>query len=354
LTNVSQYAILKRSFIGRVGFIENIKIFPTGIGIFFPAGFFVQVLKFFYQQNENAPVISKDKAYLKILNHMKEKPTTFPEQSQDVQPGKETEMAPKPEYIRQNYRGSGKLEGMKAIITGGDSGIGRSVAVHFAREGADVAIVYTEREKKDAEETEALVGKEGKKCLLLEGDLKHEVFCKQIIEKVVNEFGGLNILVNNAAVQFPKEDIQDLSAEKFRETFSTNIFPYHYLSRAAVEHLKPGSSIINTTSITAFRGSDHLIDYASTKGAIVSYTRSLAMMLVEKGIRVNAVAPGPIWTPLIPATFDKVKNFGQKTLMERAGQPSEVGPAYVFLASEDASYITGQTIHINGGEYISS
>jgi NAD(P)-dependent dehydrogenase (short-subunit alcohol dehydrogenase family) len=285
---------------------------------------------------------------------MKEKPTTFPEQQQKDQPGKEHLMSPQPEFIKENYKASGKLKGMKAIITGGDSGIGRAVAIHFAREGADVAIVYTPKEKDDATETEDLVLKEGKKCILFEGDLKEEAFCEQIIDQTITKFDELHILVNNAAVQFPEEDILEMKTEKIRETFSTNIFPYHYLARLASKHMKRGSSIINTTSVTAFRGSDHLLDYSSTKGAILSYTRSLAMMLAEKGIRVNAIAPGPIWTPLIPSTFDAVKEFGQKSLMGRAGQPSEVAPAYVFLASDDATYITGQTIHINGGEYISS
>lgn len=285
---------------------------------------------------------------------MTEKPTTFPEQQQTGQPGREEEMVPKPEFIRENYRGSGKLNGSKALITGGDSGIGRSVAVHFAREGADVAIVFTPRERKDAEETEKMVSREGQKCLLLEGDLKLEDFCSRIVGDTIAQLGGLTILVNNAAIQFPQDDLWDVTPEQFRETFLTNIFAYHYLTRAAIRHLKKGSCIINTTSITAYRGSEHLVDYASTKGAIVSYTRSLASMLADKGIRVNSVAPGPIWTPLIPSTFDEVSEFGKKTLMGRAGQPSEVGPAYVFLASEDASYITGQTIHINGGEYLSS
>ncbi len=285
---------------------------------------------------------------------MKDKPTTFPEQTQETQPGKEHKMSPQPEYIRKNYRGSGKLEGKKAIITGGDSGIGRAIAIHFAKEGADVAIVYTSKEKEDAAETKNLVSNEGKECLLFEGDLKDEQFCSHLIEQTVEHFKSLDILVNNAAVQFPEENIEDITTEHLRTTFETNIFAYHYLTREAVKYMKKGSCLINTTSVTAFRGSDHLIDYSSTKGAIVTYTRSLAMMLADRGIRANLVAPGPIWTPLIPATFDDVEEFGQKTLLGRAGQPSEVGPAYVFLASEDSSYITGQTIHINGGDYISS
>lgn len=281
-----------------------------------------------------------------------QKPESFPEQSQS-QPGYEYKMNPEPEIISKNYKGSGRLKGKKAIITGGDSGIGRSVAVHFAREGADVAIVYY-NEHKDAVETKELIEKEGATCRLICGDLKDESFCKEAVAEAVENLGGLNIVVNNAAVQFPQKKFEDITASQLNETFETNIFSFFYITREAMKHLKEGDSIINTASVTAYRGSFHLVDYSSTKGAIVSFTRSLSAMLAEKQIRVNAIAPGPIWTPLIPATFehDEVAKFGQDTPMKRAGQPSEVGPAYVFLASEEASYITGQVIHINGGEIV--
>ncbi len=283
---------------------------------------------------------------------MENKPDSFPAQTQD-QPGKEHKMWPEPEVIRESYKGSGKLKGKKALITGGDSGIGRSVAVHFAREGADVAISYYE-EDKDAQETKRMVEAEGQKCILLKGDLKHESFCKEIVERTIQELGGLNILVNNAAMQFPQKEFKDITASQVQTTFETNIYPFFYVTRKALENMKEGDCIINTASVTAYRGSFHLVDYSSTKGAIVSFTRSASAMLAEKGIRVNGVAPGPIWTPLIPGTFEakEVAEFGQDTPMKRAGQPSEVAPAYVFLASEDASYITGQMIHINGGEIV--
>lgn len=280
------------------------------------------------------------------------KPNAFPGQTQS-QPGDEHKMTPEPEVIRDDYKGSDKLKGKKALITGGDSGIGRSAAVHFAREGADVAIVYY-NEDKDAEETKQMIEKEGRKCVLISGDLKDEAFCKEAVKRTVKELGGLNVLINNAAVQFPKAEFKDITGKQVRETFETNIMPFFYVTREAMKHLAKGDCIINTTSVTAYRGSEHLIDYSSTKGAIVSFTRSTSAMLAEKGIRVNGVAPGPIWTPLIPATFEKdeVAKFGQDVPMKRAGQPSEVGPAYVFLASRDASYITGQIIHVNGGEVV--
>lgn len=280
------------------------------------------------------------------------KPDSFPEQTQS-QPGYEYKMNPEPEIINKNYKGSNKLKGKKVLITGGDSGIGRSAALHFAREGADVAIVYYD-EHKDAKETRALIEQEGVKCLLICGDLKDEEFCKQAVAEAAEGLQGLNILVNNAAVQYPQKHFEDVTGEQVRETFETNIISFFYITREAMKHLKKGDSIINTASVTAYRGSFHLIDYSSTKGAIVSFTRSASALLAEKGIRVNAIAPGPIWTPLIPSTFEpeEVAKFGQDTPMKRAGQPSEVGPAYVFLASEDASYITGQVIHINGGEIV--
>jgi NAD(P)-dependent dehydrogenase (short-subunit alcohol dehydrogenase family) len=280
------------------------------------------------------------------------KPTSFPPQKQS-QPGDEYKMLPKPEYIRKGYKGSDKLKGKKALITGGDSGIGRSAALHFAREGADVAIVYYD-EHKDAETTKKLIEKEGQKCLLISGDLKDETFCKDAVKKAKAELGSLNIVVNNAAVQYPQEDFKDITGDQVRKTFETNIFPFFFITREALKHLKKGDTIINTASVTAYRGSEHLIDYSSTKGAIVSFTRSASAMLAEKGIRVNGVAPGPIWTPLIPSSFkpEYVAKFGQDVPMKRAGQPSEIGPAYVFLASEDSSYMTGQIIHINGGEVV--
>lgn len=280
------------------------------------------------------------------------KPKEFPEQSQS-QPGKEYKMHPEPEIIRDSYKGSEKLKNKVALITGGDSGIGRSVAVHFAREGADIAIVYL-KEDKDAKETKHLVEKEGRTCIIIPGDLKDPDFCKSAVEKCVHHFGKLNILINNAAMQFPKDSLEEISREQVETTFKTNIFSMFEVTKAALKHLKEGDVIINTTSVTSFRGSDHLLDYAASKGAITSFTRSLSQNLVDKKIRVNGVAPGPIWTPLIPATFDDVSDFGQDSPLKRAGQPSEVAPAYVFLASEDSSYITGQFIHVNGGEQVGS
>lgn len=274
-------------------------------------------------------------------------------QTQDHQPGTEYNMIPKPEYIKSDYRSANKLKGKIALITGGDSGIGRAVAVHYATEGADVAIVYL-NEDQDAEETRALVAATGRHCLLLRGDVKDSSFCTGAVEQTVRELGGLNILVNNAGMQVPQKDLTNISDAQLRETYETNIFAYFYFAKAALPHLQEGDSIINTTSVTAYRSSPGLIDYSSTKGAITSFTRSLATNLAEKRIRVNAVAPGPVWTPLIVSTFDeeKIKSFGQETAMKRAGQPSELGPAYVFLASEESSFITGQVIHVNGGEVV--
>ncbi|AWG27043.1 SDR family oxidoreductase [Flavobacterium kingsejongi] len=282
-----------------------------------------------------------------------DKPKEFPKQAQSQQPGKESEMNPKPEIIRDNYKGSEKLKGKIALITGGDSGIGRSTAVHFAREGANIAIVYYD-ELEDAKETKRLIRKEGAECLLIRGDLRNEDFCKKVVAQTIAEFGTINILVNNAAMQFPEKDIENISTSQIHQTFETNIYPLFFVTQEVLKSMQQGDCIINTTSVTAYRGSEHLLDYSSSKGAIVSFTRSAATMLAEKGIRVNAVAPGPVWTPLIPATFteEQVAVFGQDTPMKRAGQPSEIGPAYVFLASEDSSYITGQVIHPNGGEIV--
>ncbi len=278
-----------------------------------------------------------------------------PAQHQPRQPGKESQMRPEPVVIREGYKGSGRLEGRVALITGGDSGIGRSVAVHYAREGANVALVYLD-EHEDAQATRDMVLKEGRHCLLLPGDISDPAFCEGCVDKTVREFGRLDILVNNAAEQHVCKRFEDITPEQVRATFSTNIFPCFDFARAAVRHLEGHGVIINTTSVTAYRGSPQLIDYSATKGAIVAFTRSLAKSLVDRGIRVNAVAPGPIWTPLIPATFEAehVDTFGEKEPEGRAGQPAEVAPCYVFLASEDASYMIGQVLHPNGGGFVST
>jgi len=279
--------------------------------------------------------------------------TTKTPKKQDRQPGIEAEMNPAPEYIKDTYKPAGKLKDKVALITGGDSGIGRAVSVHFAEEGADVAIVYL-NEDEDAGFTKAHVEAAGRKCLLIKGDIKDHAFCKEAVKKTIQELGKLNILVNNAGMQFPQEAVKEIDDEQLNVTFRTNIFSQFYFAEAAVTHMHSGDCIINTTSVTAYRSSPSLIDYSSTKGAITTFTRSLATNLTDKGIRVNGVAPGPVWTPLIVSSFDeeKIKKFGQETAMKRAGQPSELGPAYVFLASDDASYITGQVIHVNGGEVV--
>ncbi|KZL50288.1 NAD(P)-dependent oxidoreductase [Nodularia spumigena CENA596] len=268
-------------------------------------------------------------------------------------PGKESEMKPKPKVDDPQYQGSGKLDNKVALITGGDSGIGRAVAIAFAKEGADVALVYL-MEHDDAKETKHLVENLGRRVVAIAGDITDETFCQQAVEQTVEQLGKLDILINNAAEQHPKESIEEITKEQLERTFSTNIFSMFYLTKAAMKHLKAGSSIINTTSVTAYKGNAKLLDYSSTKGAIVAFTRSLSQNLVSKGIRVNAVAPGPIWTPLIPSTFpaDQVATFGKQVPMGRAGQPEEVAPSYVFLASDDASYMTGQVLHPNGGSIV--
>lgn len=278
---------------------------------------------------------------------------TPPAQVQSEQPGLETKMNPEPEYIRQGYKGSDKLKDKVAIITGGDSGIGRSVSLHFAKEGADIAIIYL-NEHEDAQDTKRLIEQEGQKCILIDGDIGNQSFCEAAVTEVLSTYGKVDILVNNAAEQHPQDSFMDITSDQLERTFRTNIFSMFYLTKAVLPNLKEGSSIINTSSITAYKGNPSLIDYSSTKGAITSFTRSLSAELVEQGIRVNGVAPGPIWTPLIPASFDKEKvdQFGGDSPMKRPGQPKELGPAYVYLASEDASYVTGQMIHINGGTIV--
>ncbi len=277
----------------------------------------------------------------------------IPPQHQEKQPGIESEMTPRPIAEDARFRGRKRLPGKAAIITGGDSGIGRAVAIAFAQEGADVAIIYLD-EHDDARETAAMVEKEGKRCISLSGDVGDEDFCGEVVRKVVDTFGRLDILVNNAALQFYTKSIADVSAEQLERTFRTNIFSYFFMARAALEHLKEGGVIINTTSVTAYKGKAQLLDYSTTKGAIVSFTRSLALSLADKKIRVNGVAPGPVWTPLIPASFpsDYVEQFGKGTPLKRPAQPEEIAPCYVFLASDDSSYMTGQVLHPNGGEIV--
>lgn len=281
------------------------------------------------------------------------KKKVFKKQEQSL-PGLEGNMDPQPRFDRDTP-GSGKLEGKKCIITGGDSGIGRAVAVAFAREGADVAIIHLEQEKEDAEFTVKYIeAKYGKKCISVSADLAEEENCKKAVADIAAQFKKIDVLVNNAAVQYPAGDILKITQDKLVETFTVNILAMFRMTQQVLPHMPKGSAIVNTTSVTAYRGSGGLLDYSSTKGAIVSFTRSLSANLVSKGIRVNAVAPGPIWTPLITATFppDHVQEFGTDVPMGRPGQPVEVAPAYVFLASDDASYITGQVIHVNGGEIV--
>jgi NAD(P)-dependent dehydrogenase (short-subunit alcohol dehydrogenase family) len=271
-----------------------------------------------------------------------------------TQPGIEQEMTPTPDATLQRHQGTGKLAGKVALITGGDSGIGRAVAVLFAREGADVAIGHLAEEDTDANQTVKLVEAEGRRCLTLPGDVGDESFCREAVERTVRELGRLDVLVNNAAEQHTTESITEITAEQLERTFRTNIFAMFHLAKAALPHLSEGSAIINTTSVTAYQGNPSLLDYSSTKGAIVAFTRSLSQQLVDKGIRVNAVAPGPIWTPLIPATMpeEKVASFGKDVPMGRPGQPEEVAPCYLFLASDDSSYMAGQVLHPNGGNVV--
>lgn len=288
------------------------------------------------------------------LNFINSFPKSVPGQEQSKQPGIEAIMNPKPIFDNPNYKASAKLMDRVALITGGDSGIGRAVAVTFAKEGADISIVYFD-EHEDAKETQAIIEGLGRKCLLIPGDITDDNFCNNAINQTINAFNKLDILINNAAVQYVQNSIEDITKEQLEKTFKTNIFSIFYLVKAALPHLNRGASIINTASITAYKGQELLIDYSSSKGAIVSFTRSLALSLWSKGIRVNAVAPGPIWTPLIPSSFDTnhVETFGSSTTMGRPGQPVELAPAYVYLASNEcSSFISGEVIHINGGEII--
>ncbi len=281
-------------------------------------------------------------------------PESIPAQEQERQPGLESEMNPRPIYDTDDA-GCGRLTGMVAIITGGDSGIGRAVAVSFAKEGADVVISYLD-EDQDAQETAEMVKKYGKEAMTIASDISTEESCKMLVDRTIEKFGKIDIVVNNAAVQYPTTNIQEISAEQLEHTFKVNIFSQFYLVKHAIPHMKAGSSIINSASVNAYRGNGMLMDYSSTKGAIVAFTRSLAQAVAEKGIRVNGVAPGPVWTPLIPASFpaDQVESFGKDTLLGRPAQPVEIAPCYVFLASKEASFITGQVLHPNGGSIVNA
>jgi len=291
--------------------------------------------------------------YLNLLIMPTDTTNQIPAQHQEKQPGIEEEMVPQPDFEGESIRK--KLSNKIALITGGDSGIGRAVALAFAEEGANVAIAYLD-EYEDAEKTLRLIEEKGAKGILIPGDVSDRKHCFYVVQQTIRVFGKLDIVVNNAAQQYPQDVLEDITEEQLLKTFSTNIFSYFYITQAALPHLKEGSCIINSSSVTAYRGSHHLIDYASTKGAIVSFTRSLSANLAKKGIRVNGVAPGPIWTPLIPASFseDKVEEFGEDVPLGRPGEPKEVAPCYVFLASDDSSYMTGQFLHPNGGEIVNT
>lgn len=273
----------------------------------------------------------------------------YPKQEQDV-PGNESDLSPKADHGETSYKGCGKLTGRRAIITGGDSGIGRAIAIAFAREGADVLISYL-NEHEDANETALFVTQEGRKAVVVPGDISDESHCSFLINRAVEELGGIDILINNAAFQMARESIQDVSAEEWDNTFRTNIYAMFYLCKAAEPHLKPGSTVVNTTSVNAYKAPPILIAYSATKGAIQNFTASMAQLWAEKGIRVNCVAPGPIWTPLIPSTMpqEEVQNFGYNVPLKRAGQPAELAPIYVLLASDDSSYMTGSTVQVTGG-----
>ena len=284
---------------------------------------------------------------------MPKKKKLQPPQHQQRQPGREYKMQPRPRAEDKAQRGSGKLRDKVAIITGADSGIGRAVAIAFAKEGADIAVVYLE-EQKDAIETRRLVEKHGRECLLIKGDVGQEEFCRKAVAQTVKKFGGIDVVVNNAAEQHPQDSIEKITEKQLERTFRTNIFSFFFMTKAAMKHLKKGAAIINTTSVTAYKGSPELLDYSATKGAITAFTRSLSQALADKYIRVNGVAPGPVWTPLIPSTFQakEVETFGSDVPLGRAGQPEEIAPSYVFLASDDSSYMTGQILHPNGGTIV--
>ncbi|MDO9521177.1 MAG: SDR family oxidoreductase [Pseudohongiella sp.] len=273
--------------------------------------------------------------------------------TQSVRPGREHAMSPEPEYFSEAYQSAGKLSGKVAIITGADSGIGRAVAVYYAKEGADIVLLYLE-EHKDAQFTQKVIEKIGRKVLVLAGDAADKEYCRKVIEQTLSTFGRIDVLVNNAGEQHPQKKLEDISEQQWEKTFRTNIFAMFQLTKAALPHMKSGATIVNTTSVTAYKGNPILLDYSASKGAITSFTRSLAINLAKRGIRVNAVAPGPIWTPLIPSTFDdeQVEKFGADTPLGRPGQPSELGAAYVYLASSDSSFMTGQVLHINGGSVV--
>jgi NAD(P)-dependent dehydrogenase (short-subunit alcohol dehydrogenase family) len=278
-----------------------------------------------------------------------------PRQQQARRPGLESEMRPRPVADDRKYKGADKLKGKVALITGGDSGIGRAVAIAFAKEGANLSILYL-NEHSDAQETQRMVQDLGRKCLLIPGDIGYERFCREAVERTVKELGRLDVLVNNASEQHPQESLEDIDREQLERTFRTNVFGTFFMTKAALKHLKEGSSIITTASVTAYKGNPMLIDYSSTKGAQVAFTRALSQQLAKRNIRVNAVAPGPIWTPLIPSTFppDKVEEFGTDVPLGRVGQPEEVAPSFVFLASDDSSYMTGQVLHPNGGSVVNT
>jgi NAD(P)-dependent dehydrogenase (short-subunit alcohol dehydrogenase family) len=297
--------------------------------------------------NENGyPVMPYCGSYVECVD----KPVMLPPQHQNRQPGFEYRLRPTPISDNPNYVGSGKLDGKVALITGGDSGLGRAVAIAFAKEGADVAIAYLDEER-DAKETQAQIREYGGECLLLPGDLRSEAHSARVVNRTLRHFGRLDVLVLNQGVQFPQKSILDISAEQLDNTFRTNVYPHFYMTKAALPFLRPGSSIIVTASITAYRGTPLLVDYSATKGALVSFTRSLSLQLIDKGIRVNAVAPGPFWTPLIASSYsaDYVATFGKETNMHRPGQPFEIAPTYVYLASEDSHFVSGQVLHVNGG-----